>query len=90
MPVNHTTGHVMLRSILHFYPQCHSEIRAGLFKNWLIFNPGLSENSISNSFFKKKWMILLEYSLNFQRIKLVNPKLAAQILPSKIGNMNTR
>ena len=54
-----------------------------------MFILGLSENPRSNFFFKKWWTILLEYCLDFQRIKLVNPKLTAQILPCKIGNKNT-
>ena len=54
------------------------------------FNSGLSKNSRSSFFFffKKRCAILLEFCLDFLRIKFVNPKLTAQILPCKISYKN--
>ena len=58
----------------------------GLFKSWLTLTLGLAR--IQGAISSVRLMILLEYCMDLQRIKLVHSKLTAQILPCKIGNKN--
>ena len=54
----------------------------GLFKSWLTLTLGLAR--IQGAISSVRLMILLEYCMDLQRIKLVRSKLTAQILPCKI------
>ena len=58
----------------------------GLFKSWLTLTLGLAR--IQGAISSVRLMILLEYCMDLQRIKLVHSKLTAQILPCKIGKKN--